>query len=380
MAFLRPWLRIYDDWDAKRNGTRDGCAGIPHLLQEDPPEYLWELKQVADSHNRELQRRWQRVDGRLHDAYCRHEAACKAANIELGRAKSLHEEAEERYERETGQKPTWESKGAAWYKPLMIFLFIIEFPVNALVFDIFEQSLPLTLLMALLPSAALVFGSHFLGWLLREGPLQSVSKALSTLALLSVPVGLFVAFGYWRENYLQDLNKESGTFMSIDPIAIFWAFLLMNLIVYVIGTVASIAAHEPLTVAAGRLQRARNAVRFSQNRLARAKARRIAAVKQADAVARRTKDCAQRLWAVYKKHNLLHRDIQQEAQQAGRTDLYIPASFNNPPSIDVPKPIADGAGDPDKNLDWTCPDYVSDAEEAQAASDEGLMPTGGTGA
>lgn len=156
------------------------------------------------------------------------------------------------------------------YAPIMIFLSVIEAPINRLSFELFFQEDPLiSLLIAFGIGVALVFFAHSIGIGLKQinSPrtawLKTFQIVLIVLAFVSAIVLIyFVAIA--RQQYVDLVSLEAGSSLrdallgSDGGLGSFvravvdtelsqtgYTFLTINLVVFVIGIIASAYRHDP---------------------------------------------------------------------------------------------------------------------------------------
>ena len=154
-----------------------------------------------------------------------------------------YEESRDRFEtiaRKHGRKelyihvPTWV------YIPLLIFIAVCEVPINYQVFVSFRETPLLTLIMAGVLVLALPFLAHGSGKFLRQ---FRENKLFGVLFVISVV--LIVCLSYYtavlRMQYLSTKEGVLPDQLTND----FWAFFMISLVLYFVGTIGSFLAHDP---------------------------------------------------------------------------------------------------------------------------------------
>jgi hypothetical protein len=154
-----------------------------------------------------------------------------------------YEESRDRFEtiaRKHGRKelyihiPTWV------YIPLLIFIAVCEVPINYQVFVSFRETPLLTLIMAGVLVLSLPFLAHGSGRFLRQ-----FRENKSFLVLFVISVLLIVSLSYYtavlRMQYLSTKEGVLPSHLTND----FWAFFIISLVLYFVGTIGSFLAHDP---------------------------------------------------------------------------------------------------------------------------------------
>lgn len=155
------------------------------------------------------------------------------------------------------------------YLPFMVALAVLEAPVNRLSFELFfQESGAISLLLALLVGAALVFFAHMIGTGLRQigSPrtrwlLVLQIALILTAFLISIVLIYFVAIA--RQQFVDLIEQEASSSLadairgvgSISDVASVLAstslsqtgktFLTINLVVFVLGILAATVRHDP---------------------------------------------------------------------------------------------------------------------------------------
>jgi hypothetical protein len=154
-----------------------------------------------------------------------------------------YDESRDRFEtiaRKHGRKelyihiPTW------IYIPLLIFIALCEVPINYQVFVSFRETPLLTLIMAGVLVFSLPFLAHGSGRFLRQ-----FRENKSFIVLFVISVVLIGCLSYYtatlRMQYLSTKEGVLPTHLTND----FWAFFIISLVLYFVGTIGSFLAHDP---------------------------------------------------------------------------------------------------------------------------------------
>ena len=158
-----------------------------------------------------------------------------------------------------------------FYLPVMLLLAMIEVPVNRLAFELFFQEQPaVSLALAFVVGAVLVFFAHMVGTLVRrmENPSTTSLKVRRSLGL-ALFIGLTGVLMYllagMRQLYVRLLESEqSGSLSAIvqgltgagaaHTIATAateqlgtagWTLLVLNVVIFVFGATAAFLRHDP---------------------------------------------------------------------------------------------------------------------------------------
>ncbi|MDT7951925.1 MAG: hypothetical protein RQ966_10525 [Acetobacteraceae bacterium] len=157
------------------------------------------------------------------------------------------------------------------YLPVMALLSLIEVPVNRLAFELFFQEQPaVSLALAFVVGAVLVFFAHMVGTLVRrmETPsrtAQQVRRALGIALFIGLSGVLMYLLAGMRQLYVRLLESEQGSSISamvegltgagaartIANVAseqlgtAGWTLLVLNIVVFVFGATAAFLRHDP---------------------------------------------------------------------------------------------------------------------------------------
>lgn len=158
------------------------------------------------------------------------------------------------------------------YLPLMAALALVEVPVNRLAFELFFQEQPLvSLALALVVGAVLIFFAHMVGTLVRRmehvpSPLaQQVKRGLSILLFAGLTGVMMYLLAGMRQLYVRLLESEQGTSLGAMVDALTrggtastianvanqqlgpagWTLLILNIVLFVFGATAAFLRHDP---------------------------------------------------------------------------------------------------------------------------------------
>src|SRR5436305_355930 len=219
-----PWIPrigLFHRWllsvEARRRGRKDGKLGIPTTDEKAAPPEIQKLKQQGDAALRRIAARWSNGDARLKGEYlaiCRDASATGIQIVELNadvdalRAKCAEQRAELEAQRAVDSMRSADERwrlGSFAYAVGIFFIFIGEFPLNAVAFRLFQEDLPATYTMTAGLAATLVLCAHALGVFMRMKPPTGRSEFLSWL-LGVFPILVIVAVGVIREVYISDIG------------------------------------------------------------------------------------------------------------------------------------------------------------------------------
>jgi hypothetical protein len=247
---------------------------------------------------------------------------------------------------------------APWlYFGILAFIGLAEFPLNSVVFQLFGEAQTYTLIASLSLGLTIPFGAHFLGGMLRHGFMDNGRWSIHTtliVLLTLVSVGVIVSIAYFREKFFEGSGVGSLLGIEMDPTAVTLAFVSINLLLFVVATVAAYVEHNPQAntwrskmVDANKLYRtSTRRVRIverlqarNEDRLSTAESEREKAFLAAMHEIKEIRDWMQRIMSVYRTHNL-----------RTRSEPTMPVSFCRFPPIDCPVNL-----DPTQaTLNWDC--------------------------
>lgn len=223
--------KLFSNLTASRNGMIDGIKKIPALDDDSPIPFENRIYDKANRVISKLYEFWQKIDAKLHS--------------QQQEAQSRYDQAQQNYEqcKEAKGRDAWFDRAPRWYLPFIILLGIVELYINRQVFIRFGfqnheyLSNHESWILALILSFSLPVAGHFLGLFLRERPWN---KTLRWWALIATATSC-TTIGYisWlRANIIHSGNGASGDI----PVWLF--FLSLNLLVFLVATVAAYHTHE----------------------------------------------------------------------------------------------------------------------------------------
>jgi hypothetical protein len=208
-------------------------------------------KQLQDIHNdpelanKKIKTALENRDRQIHQANDNHLDKLKEIENEPSwqAVKRDYEESRDRFEtiaRKHGRKELYIHIPLWVYIPLLIFIAVCEVPINYQVFVSFRETPMLTLIMAGVLVISLPFLAHGSGKFLRQ-----FSENKTYLVLFIISVLLIVTLSYYTATLrMQYLSTKEGILpdhLRND----FWAFFMISLVLYFVGTIGSFLAHDP---------------------------------------------------------------------------------------------------------------------------------------
>jgi len=238
---------FWSRWKAKREGKKDGRLGYPE--SDHASQYEARRIAVAESTIDGFTRRYEREDKKLKEQYCEEMVALDNLNERIKAIEQDHQEAKRaEQERRKAAAPRPPVPVPISYWIIFAFLAVCEFPMNAAVFDILGEAKWLTYLLAAGLGVVIPLAAHFLGIQLRnESPFQSFRGALKALFIFLVVLAVLIGIAYIREKYVAgaDIVKILG--IKMDPRMVTEIFLSINLLIFMVATIASYFYHIDVT-------------------------------------------------------------------------------------------------------------------------------------
>lgn len=349
ILWFLPFLR-YSHWDAARNGRNDGRAGVPTDEQEKQPPYIMQLKNYAEENIARLTQRWKRQDEKFLAQYCMSRQEADTLEDYLIKAKGDLEISS------TDEKDAHEEYvkhfhlAEMWYWILVIGIAIFELPLNSVVFQLFGENQTFTLLTAISLALILPLCAHFLGGFLKQGIVREgkfSTHTVMTIAMILIPLAVLGGVAYLREKFFEGSGVQELLNLKLDFTTVTLTFFVINLLIFLVATVASFVAHDPIAMKyrhnlndARKLKRnAIKRIKLYEHRLAENLERqkeimsqRIKRFEYVQNEAKEQRDIVQKLMSAYHTHNLRIRDANKD----------MPKCFEKYPPIDVPPKIEPG--------------------------------------
>lgn len=348
-GFHRLWVTVV----ARARGRRDGKWYIPAENDKARPAEILRLKQQADALLRRIAADWAKGDARLvaeHQAIDRRraEAAAEIANHCLPRLRAASRDTEIAQKRldtarvgEEGRHPDerWRIGRPLYWLGLMA-IFLGEFPLNAVAFQLFGEGTAETFIMTGGLAAVLVFCAHGLGVLMRHEVMTRKEEAIAWMLAL-FPVIVIVAIGIIRVSWLEVAGDSDDVLAGLGPISGTAIFTAINLVIYLGAFILSYLHHDPVAHGVEKLEdelkrarrlerRARAALERETHRLTWYQARldlwdgaRIGAHRRAAYKAWRHKDFFEAFMQSYASANrvAVERRMRRESRAAERAAL-----------------------------------------------------------
>jgi hypothetical protein len=240
LEFKRPVFEFLDDrgvdrkvHEARELGREHGRVGVPGPNHLEAPQ----VNAYADEAERSLgqiSRDWHEMNRVLRGEWCRLRHQLPGRKQQLPAAKTAVKRAERREEEKrrlyderleaarAAPRGTRHRIGRIPYVLGLAAVFLIDVPLNSVVFQIFGESQLATWLLAAFLGILIVPGAHLLGIQLRNGFPDKVATALATV----VPLGVTFAIAILRARFLDeddaDLRGSIGVLL----------FFLFNLAVF----------------------------------------------------------------------------------------------------------------------------------------------------
>jgi len=272
-----PWGR-YTVFGARQAGQDDGPRNFPPPNAPRPVGYLGELKNLAEKELRETADRWESRDRSLKPAVEAADDRSRGYVARLGELEERHTDLDKR-----GHF----SDTAHWC--IVGGLFVAEFPLNTVAFEIFRENMLFTVLVTLGLAFTLLLLAHISGIYLKE-PSRTREQNCGMAVFAVVAVGVIAAVALLRERVLGEHSDRGVTY----------AFVVIQLLIFLVAVATTYAAHDPLRDQKLRCERARKA-------LNEIRARRQKEHRQSQLEADRVRDIAQLLMAAYEGENIKHR-------------------------------------------------------------------------
>ena len=353
------WAR-YSSWGATRNGKKDGQHGIPEEDQQKQPAYVLQLKQVGEENIERLAQSWKRRDGIYMADYCKAKSndeelrrSLSKAEQEALKAREDERSAQEEYIKHFHVKPFW-------YWVMIGAIAVLEVPLNSIVFQLFGEAQLLTICMSIGIGIMLPLCAHLAGGLLRHGFLRAGKLATETWmisGLFLAAIGSLAGIAYLREKFFESSGVQKLLGLSMDSTTVTLIFFIINLLIFIVATVAAYIAHDPVATqhllelkAAARLRRnAEKKVKLTEERLQHIQAelhevasRRQKAFEQTRHEIDEIRNIIQRLISVYEQHNQRYRGSTKK-----------PVCFEHYPEINTRDPRLD-PHNVSAQLEWDC--------------------------
>ena len=120
--------------------------------------------------------------------------------------------------------------------------------MNSIVFDILGEVEWLTYLLAVGLCVIIPLSAHFMGInLRRESPLESPKAALKAVSFLLTVLAVLIAIAYLRERFVAGSESAEILGIEMDPRMVTIVFLSINILIFVVATIASYMAHLDVT-------------------------------------------------------------------------------------------------------------------------------------
>jgi hypothetical protein len=394
--------------EARYRGRRDGRLGIPRPDEEQPPPEIWKLKQQAESVLRRIGAHWAEGDARLQgetDALVREsEQLAKSLAETRDQMQHEHDRFEQRRSKLDREKELDEKRHAddRWriatplYWAGILLIFLGEFPLNAVAFNLFGEDRIFTYIMTAGLAASLVLCAHGLGviWRLRN---PHPRDEMIGRGLLIFPLLVIVGIGIVREVYVEEFAGGASVAGSLGPIGGVVIFVVMNALIFVAAFVLSYLHHDPegnlldrlekdVKRSDRRLRKQRRVLqlhlwvyRWVEGRIALWRAAREGALRNARFEAHRHKDIYEALMQSYWSSNRAaaerrQRRVEREWKRARRwhgkeagpepRGWTAPVAMQREPTIMVPREFEEGgAADLLRAVNGAQPAAIPDAVE-----------------
>jgi len=375
---LFPFFR-YTHWDAARNGCSDGKKSIPLIDQDEQPPYIMQLKNVGAEEITRLAQDWKRQDEKFLAQYCMTKQETETLREYLKKAKEDLEIASKDEEETYEEYVKHFHFAEMWYWIFVFGVAIFEFPLNSVVFQLFGENKIFTYLTAASLAVILPFCAHFLGGFLKQGFLREgrfSAHTVLTILMVVIPLTVLGGVAYLREKFFEGSGVQELLNLKMDETTVTITFFAINLLIFLVATVASYVAHDPVAVKyrhdlkdARKLKKsAIKRIKIYEHRLEEnlERQKEISATRRkrfrfVQNRAEERREAAQVLMSKYHTYNLRVRD----------TNGQMPKCFKKFPPIDVPPAIEPGTDtEPRAELAWNCEEVLLKKQTGAIANDE----------
>ncbi len=241
----------YTRLKALYNGWRDGRRNYTSPDADTPSQYVREMKNACEHQLAHLAEKWKEQDKKLFAEYRTCKEHLDISERSLDETQRDNNEAREKLDLATRALDNLEhvSPGKRWYIVFFIFITLVEFPINSIIFDIFGEARWLTMLMAASICFTLPWAAHIAGKALKEGLVRNRVVTAKFSIMLVLVVALLGAFAYMRERFLTGMEAQKFLGASVDQNMMTILFFLINGFVFLIALWTSYSAHpkDPVT-------------------------------------------------------------------------------------------------------------------------------------
>jgi hypothetical protein len=329
------------------NGRKDGQQNYPITCDESRPEFENELHRACGHELSVLAKSWHEGEKKAEAAFRTATRGKEKAGRALESAKktlSASEMALSEAER-LSEGLEHVSPGRTTYLALMALLILLEFPLNAAVFEVFGRSTLETWIFALVPSFFIPILAHFMGQSLKRGLRYRTPLTLFGVSVTSLS-GLLAVQAYIREKYFTQSGYQHVVGFTLNTRAVTLAFLFLNLVIALVSLWLSYNASpsNPGTYSKTTklLKKAKKAYEAAARRLVKAERNELRASEKLDKIeARRKHDFAQTINEAERVKNAwgnfayYYRHVNMQ----NRSDKARPACFGEEPRFEMPETL-----------------------------------------
>jgi hypothetical protein len=233
------------NFEVRWNARKDGKRNIPASASEEHPPYVKSIIDIGQRHVDEIARLWEEQEKTLEGQYRNAVDKKNIAEVDLEKAEVEKETAEARFMGTEADLRNLEhvSPGKKWYWVFFIFLIIVEFPINSFAFQIFGESIWLTILLSLLICFAIPYSAHMAGMELKSGVSKSKTVTIKFFFMIFIVVGILITIAYMREKFFEGAKPQEVLGVELDNRIITLLFFLINGLVFLIAMWTSYNAH-----------------------------------------------------------------------------------------------------------------------------------------
>lgn len=241
----------YSIQKARRQGKLDAKKGRPLLNQTEFPQYIKKLLDVAEEEISRLAQDWEEKDKKLKADFCNAkfemEEAEKARNKAREDFKSIESEFKETRKGLDKLEHVFPEKKIYW----MVFWFLVlgEFPLNAIVFNLFGEAKMLTYLMAAVICFILPWGAHLTGTFLKQGLFKDKVTTTKFIIDIVIVFGVLVGIAYLRTNFFEASEVQKILNIEMSIFVTSCIFFFINALIFAVAATTSYFAHprDPVT-------------------------------------------------------------------------------------------------------------------------------------
>jgi len=218
----------------------------PKSDQDIPAQYEVEIIKAAENKISHEAEKWKALDEKLKPDYCEKLSVRNSALKEFSKESEEAEISQREFDtaKQKYEALTMPALDVKWRNFWLLFLAVVEFPLNSEVFTIFGESQIKTLVFASSLCVGIPIFGHFFGQSIRQ-EYKNTSDKILMITMPIVTLSVLAVLGFIRSHYFEAVVNQHLIGISINPSQMTILFIIINVAIFFIAIIVSYEGSHP---------------------------------------------------------------------------------------------------------------------------------------